>query len=104
MRSSVVLPQPDGPSSETNSPLLMVRAISSSTLVCRKRLATPSIRKWPEPGSGTAILLSPSPCSAHDLVPLLDPRLPVLVDVAPVRNERFARGGEAGRDFRCGIG
>ena len=32
MRSSVVLPQPDGPSSEKNSPSRMVRLASSSAL------------------------------------------------------------------------
>ena len=54
-RSSVVLPQPDGPSSATSSPGAIVRSIAVRTVCSPKRLLTPAISmRWPaargEPG------------------------------------------------------
>ena len=52
MRSVVVLPQPDGPSSEKNSPSAIVRSRSSTAVAAPKRFVTPSKR--------TASLIAPS--------------------------------------------
>src|SRR5471032_436069 len=43
-RNSVVLPQPEGPSRQRNSPLRTLRLIWSSTSAAPKRLLTPSMR------------------------------------------------------------
>ncbi len=45
MRSTVVLPQPDGPSSETNSPLSMFRLKSLTTRVGPKDFSRCSISR-----------------------------------------------------------
>src|SRR4051812_17287266 len=42
IRSSVVLPEPDGPSRLVKDPLAKVAVMSSSTVVAPKRLATPA--------------------------------------------------------------
>ena len=43
IRSSVVLPQPEGPSSEKNSPRRIASVTSSTATKSPKRLLTPSI-------------------------------------------------------------
>ena len=40
--SAVVLPQPDGPSSERNSPLRTARSTPSTAVMAPKRLTTPT--------------------------------------------------------------
>ncbi len=49
MRSAVVLPEPDGPSSTKNSPGSMARSMPCSTVVVPCRFTTPSRRTLPEP-------------------------------------------------------
>src|SRR5215213_769791 len=51
IRSVVVLPQPDGPSSAKNDPCGTVSVRSSTAVKSPKRLVTPSSRRSPPPAS-----------------------------------------------------
>ena len=50
MRRSVLLPQPDGPMSETNSPGAMDRSMSSSAVIGPDWVS----KTWPTPARWTA--------------------------------------------------
>ena len=58
-RSVVVLPQPDGPSSEKNSPRAICSVMSSTAVKSPKRLVTPpsSTAQSPLPAAHVAVLL-----------------------------------------------
>ncbi len=53
MRSSVVLPQPEGPSSEKNSPRRMSRETASTAATSPKRLVRPRISTLYSDGMGS---------------------------------------------------
>ena len=65
MRRVVVLPQPEGPRREKNSPSATVRSMSSTATTSPKRLVTP----WSSTAMVVSLMMERSP-------PLLIPRLP----------------------------
>src|SRR5580700_2253614 len=93
----VVLPQPDGPRNEMNSPLPTVRLNASTATVGPKCLPTwSSSRKdmadFPEP-----VPITPARSTLDFAIPALGPLLALVVDDGPVgRVER----GRAGADRR----
>src|SRR3954453_16107313 len=79
IRSRVVLPQPDGPSSETSSPAATARSTPSSTVAAPKRFAAPAISKKPGLTERKTLRLD-----RHLAVPALDPNLTLPGNIRPV--------------------
>ena len=52
IRSVVVFPQPDGPSSEKNPPAGISRSMASTAMKDPKRLVSATRLTWPWPGPG----------------------------------------------------
>src|SRR5215204_4157511 len=81
----VVLPQPEGPRKETNSPLPTARLKSSTTVCAPNCLLTRSSSRWAMGYCSRAAIRS-----ALDLaIPALGPLLALLVDDSPVRRIEF---------------
>src|SRR4051812_19291601 len=66
-RNTVVLPQPDGPSSVRSSPCSMDRSTSRSAVTAPYRFETRSSRRW------ASLWMGKSTSLQHDAVPLLTP-------------------------------
>src|SRR5574339_1114299 len=90
MRSSVVLPQPDGPSSVKNSPSRTASETSSMARTSPKGRATPSMVMPAKRGS--ARLLDGLLDALHGLAALRGPARLVVLDELDVREARHLAG------------
>ncbi len=70
-RKSVVLPQPDGPRKQTNSPRLTSRSMSFRAVKVPKRFDKPSMRRN---GCAISLMLSPTPSFRSEGRVILGPR------------------------------
>src|SRR5476651_235977 len=96
-RSNVVLPQPEGPSSDTNSPCATRRSMPPSTVAGPNAFSAPATSR--NAALATAWL------DRHLPVPALDPLAALLGDEAPVEIVDLDVGGEAERRLGgCEIG
>src|SRR5215813_11203997 len=98
MFSVVVLPHPDGPRSERNSPLCTSRSRSCSTGVAPYDMATPRSSTSMSTGAG----LAPSAREEHR--PALRPVSQLLPDHVVVGGEEPRIGLVAVGDLRCVLG
>src|ERR1700757_1821983 len=89
MRNRVVFPQPEGPSSETNSPWVTPRSTPPSTVAAPKAFCAPATSRK----LNTAFAVS----HGHFAVPALDPFAALLGDELPVEVEHLDVGTEPDR-------
>src|SRR5258708_4359799 len=95
IRSKVVLPQPEGPSRETNSPWPTPRSTPPSTVALPKDFSAPATSRkftWPS-----------ATLHRHLAVPALDPFAAFLGDEGPVEIVHLHVGGEAERRLGRGV-
>src|SRR5687767_850090 len=100
MRSSVVLPQPEGPRKQTNSPLAMSRSMPDSALNAPNSLRMPASRRYGAAlTEGGSLLFA---LAAVALVPLTEDALAVLGGPREIHlhQARFVVLGHVGQ--RCG--
>src|SRR5580700_9990198 len=98
MRSKVVLPQPEGPSRETNSPLATPRLTPPSTAAAPKDFSAPAtsrkLKRDPSPGWRRHVSVV---SHRHVAVPALDPFAALLGDELPIEIVHLDVGGESQR-------
>src|SRR5262245_46284664 len=97
MRNNVVLPQPDGPSRETNSPAAILRSTPPSTVMAPNAFSAP-VTSRNESEATTRWL------HRHVAVPTLYPVGAVVGDELPVDGEDGGVGRHAGRHRRFLVG
>src|SRR5476651_194821 len=96
MRNKVVLPQPEGPSRETNSPWPTPRSTPSSTVAAPKDLVAPETSR--KARSATTGL------EGHLAIPALDPAVAFLGDELPVEIVHLDVAADAERRLGGSVG
>src|SRR5882724_13366206 len=97
MRSRVVLPHPEGPSRETNSPAATLRSTPPSTVAAPKAFSAPATSR--KESEATTLQLH-----RHVAVPTLHPVGAVVGDELPVDGKDGGVGRHAGRHRRILVG